>query len=183
MSIKQATRLVAAAACAALLVTSCDSTTNSQPDTAATRTPTNRTTSPSPSEGSSARQALAAYRAMWTDVQVLSATANYTDPRLGEHLAGQAYTTISENMSVEKAHGIIALGAPVLHPSIVTATSTRVTMRDCLDDSHWLTYYAATHKLSDTAPGGHRYVAATVTDENGAWKVTVLDTRGEGTCT
>lgn len=139
------------------------------------------TVSPSPS--APAQLALAAYTAMWGDVQALSETSNYTDPRLGDHLDGQAYTTVAQNMSVEKADGIIALGAPVLHPSVITATATTVTLRDCLDDAHWLTYYAATRKPTDNVPGGHRYVAATVTDENGTWKVTILDTKGEGTCT
>ena len=137
----------------------------------------------SPSPSTSGQQALAAYTAMWGDVQVLSETSNYTDPRLGDHLAGQAYMTISENMSVDKANGVIALGAPVLHPRVLTAGTTAVTLADCLDDTHWLEYYASTHKLTNNVPGGHRYVAATVTDENGTWKVTTLDVRGEGTCT
>ncbi len=137
----------------------------------------------SPSPSTSGQQALAAYTAMWSDVQALSETSNYTDPRLGDHLAGQAYMTISENMSVDKANGIIALGAPVLHPRVLAAGTTAVTLADCLDDTHWLEYYASTHKLTNNVPGGHRYVAATVTDENGIWKVTNLEVRGEGTCT
>ena len=137
----------------------------------------------SPSSSTAGQQALAAYAAMWSDVQALDQTSDYTNPRLGAHLDGQAYMTISENMAADKAKGIIGLGAPVLHPHVLSATATTVKLADCLDDTHWLSYYAATHKLSDEVPGGHRYVAATVTDENGTWKVTTLDVRGEGTCT
>ncbi len=175
------TALLITAAATAATVTACSTAGPTPHAEASTRTSPASVDSPSPS--TPARQALAAYTAMWADVQVLSETSDYTNPRLGTHLDGQAYTTISENMSVQKADGIIALGAPVLHPRVLTVNATTVTLADCLDDTHWLTYYAATHKLTDTVPGGHRYVAATVTDENGTWKVTILDTRDEGTCT
>lgn len=149
-------------------------------------TGTHAVASPDPaglSPSAPAQLALAAYTAMWGDVQVLSETSNYTDPRLGDHLDGSAYMTISENMSVDKADGVIALGAPVLHPRVLAADSTTVSVADCLDDTHWLEYYASTRRLTNNVPGGHRYVAATVTDEKGTWKVTTLDMRGEGTCT
>ncbi|MGH3627952.1 MAG: hypothetical protein ACRDRL_11005 [Sciscionella sp.] len=130
-----------------------------------------------------AAQALAAYEAMWTAVQLASVTSNYTDPRLGDHLAGQAYTTISENMAVNKANGIIGLGQPVLHPRVISSNASTVTLADCMDDTHWLQYHAATHTLVDNLPGGHRYSTATVTNQNGTWKVTVIDTRADGSCT
>ena len=129
------------------------------------------------------QQALAAYTAMWGDVQALSESSDYTNPRLGNHLDGQAYMTISENMSVNKAHGIIGLGVPILHPRVLTTSAATVTVADCMDDTHWLEYYASTRKPIDNTPGGHRYTTATVTDENGTWKVTNIDTRGDGSCT
>lgn len=119
---------------------------------------------------------------MWGDVQAVGQASNYRDTRLVAHLDGKALLTVSENMAADQAHGIVELGSPVPHPRVITATATTATLADCLDDTHWLTYYAATRTLTDTAPGGHRYVTATVTDENGTWKVTTLDTRGEGTC-
>jgi hypothetical protein len=154
------------------------------PQGSASRTPAPvAAASASASPSTAAQLALAAYTAMWGDVQALSETSNYTDPRLGDHLDGSAYMTVSENMSVDKAHGVIALGAPILHPRVLAANATAVSVADCLDDTHWLEYYASTRKLTNNVPGGHRYVAATVTDKNGTWKVTTLDVRGEGTCT
>lgn len=140
-------------------------------------------TAASPSPSTPSQLALAAYTAMWGDVQVLSETSDYTNPRLGEHLDGQAYTTISENMSVNKAHGIVGVGAPLLHPRVLAASATAVTLADCMDDTNWLEAYQATGKLVDSVPGGHRYTTASVTDENGTWKVTAIDTRGDGSCT
>lgn len=157
--------------------------------TATPRASASRATAPvaaasaSASPSTSAQLALAAYTAMWGDVQVLSETSDYTNPRLGDHLAGSAYMTISENMSVNKANGIVGVGAPVLHPRVLSTNATTVTLADCMDDRNWLEAYAATHKLVDTVPGGRRYTTATVTDDNGVWKVTAIDTRGDGSCT
>ena len=175
-----------AAATLAAMVTGCSQhsgNTASGTTTAGTTKAAPAAASGSPAPSGPAQLALAAYSAMWADVQALSETSNYTDPRLGAHLDGQAYMTISENMSVNKANGIIGLGAPVLHPHVVTANATTVSLADCMDDTHWLEYYAATRKLVDNVPGGYRYTAATVTDENGTWKVTALDTRQDGSCT
>jgi len=175
---------LAAAAALSALTAACSSGGTAMPQvTASSARPSPAAASVSPTPSTPAQQALAAYTAMWADVQTLSATSNYTDPRLGAHLDSQAYMTVSENMSVNKANGIIGLGAPVLHAHVVTSTATTVTLADCMDDTHWLEYYAATHKLVDNVPGGHRYTTATVTDENGTWKVTALDTRQDGSCT
>ena len=137
----------------------------------------------SPGSSTPAQQALAAYTAMWADVQAAGETSNYQNPRLAAHLAGQALLTTSENMAADKADGIIGLGRPELSDTaVVTATAITVTLHGCMSDEHWLKYYAATHILVDTVPGGRRYVAAIVTNESGTWKVTSLDVRGEGTC-
>jgi hypothetical protein len=177
------TALLITAAATAATVTACSSA-GSAPHAEATSTRTSPATADSPSPSTPAQQALAAYTAMWADVQAAGETSNYQDPRLAAHLAGQALLTTSENMAVDKADGIIGLGQPELSgTTVVTATATTVTLHGCMSDEHWLKYFAATHKPVDNVPGGGRYVAATVTDENGTWKVTTLDVRGEGTCT
>jgi hypothetical protein len=150
-----------------------------------------------PSASTPAGQALAAYRAMWADVQLVNqtltipapsgsaaspGTPSYQSPILQQHLDGAALLTIEENLDANEAHGIIGLGMPVLHPTVESASATTVQLRDCMDDTHWLEYYAASHTLVNNIPGGHRYTTATVTDENGTWKVTQLDTRDDGTC-
>ena len=177
-------RVGALALTAALAAAACSTTTPAQ-KSEPTRTGTAMfptSAGPSASASTPAQLALAAYTAMWGDVQAAGATSNYQDPRLAAHLGGKALLTVSENMAADQAHGIVELGTPVPHPRVLTATASTATLADCLDDTGWLTYYAATRALTDTVPGGHRYVTATVTDENGTWKVTTLDTRGEGTC-
>ena len=175
---------VAAVALGAALATAACTASTPAPAPEPTRTgapPSPAVISPSPA--SPAQQALAAYAAMWADVQAAGETSDYQDPRLAAHLDGQALLTTSENMAVDNADGIIGLGRPELSDtSVVTSTATTVTLHGCMSDEHWLKYYAATHTLVDTVPGGRHYVAATLTDENGTWKVTTLDVRGVATC-
>jgi hypothetical protein len=76
-------------------------------------------------------------------------------------------------------------GEPVLHPTVAAlkplTNPTRATVRDCLDDTHWLNYKSS-GGLQDNQPGGHRLVNATVTLAGGVWKVSILQTGAEGTC-
>jgi hypothetical protein len=174
---------VAAVALGAVLATAACTASTPAPAPEQTRTSAPPSPAVSPSPPSPAQQALAAYTAMWGDVQAAGETSDYQDPRLSAHLGGQALLTTSENMAADKADGIIGLGRPDLSgTSVVTATATTVTLHGCMNDEHWLKYYAATRTLVDNVPGGRHYVAATLTDENGTWKVTSLDVRGEGTC-
>ena len=175
--------VLAALAVLAVLATACSGGATASPRPSSPSATASPAAAADAAPSTPAQLALAAYTAMWADVQVLDQSANYTNPRLGDHLDGQAYMTISENMAANKAKGIIGLGAPVLHPRVLTASTSAVSLADCLDDRAWLTYFSATHQLTDNTPGGHRYVTATVADEHGTWKVTTLDVRGEGTCT
>lgn len=175
------TLMRAAGALAALMVAAgCASSSLGRP--AASPPPTTASAA-SPSPSSPAQQALAAYRAMWADVVAASATSDYQATDLTDHLAGQALVTLTENMAVLQAHGIIALGSPTLHPNVITTSPTSITLRDCLDDTHWLQYYASTHQLVDNTPGGHRYTTATIQDQAGIWKVTEMTVEADGTCT
>lgn len=173
-----ATALIAAAA----TVTACSSASPTPQAAAPSAHPSPATASASPTPSSPAQLALAAYTAMWGDVQAVGVTSNYQDPRLAEHMQGQPLSTFRENLAEEQSKGIVGRGAPVLHPQVLSATPTSVDLADCLDDRAWLEVYASTSKPVDAVPGGLRYVTATVTDEGGSWKVRALNVRGEGTC-
>jgi hypothetical protein len=138
--------------------------------------------SESPSTSNPATEALAVYEAMWKDVTAAGATGNYQASYLSNHLAGQALLTITDNMASEKKQGIVGQGAPVLHPVVTSATASTASISDCLDDRAWLQVYASTGKLVDEVPGGFRATTATVTDQDGNWKVTQINTGADGTC-
>jgi hypothetical protein len=167
--------------CLAALASACSSA--GEPTTAATTAiPAAGTPAPSASTSSPAAEALAAYAAMWKDVAEADNTADYQAAYLGDHLAGQALLTITDNMAVEKSEGIVVHGAPVLHPVVTYASVSTVAISDCMADQAWLEYRAATGKLLDDIPGGFRATTATVTDQNGIWKVTQINTGADGTC-
>jgi hypothetical protein len=169
--------------CLGFSATACSSGAGTTANPGTTRAASARaTTPPNPSALSPVAQAIAAYDAMWSEVAEASYTADYQAPYLTDHLAGQALTTITENMAVEQYQGVVARGSPVLHPVVTTATPTSVHLSDCLDDRGWLQYNAATGALLNSVPGGFSATTATVTDENGIWKVTQLNTGNEGTC-
>jgi hypothetical protein len=151
------TRPIATAALAgviAAIATACSSSSGSS--TAATSNAATRqaTASASASAPSPAAEALAAYAAMWKDVAQADNTADYQASYLGDHLAGQALLTITDNMAVEKSEGIVVHGAPVLHPVVTSASASTAAISDCMADQAWLEYRASTGKLLDNIPGG-----------------------------
>ncbi len=166
----------------AALAAACSSSAGSSTaaaSSAATRLPT---ASARPSASSPAAEALAAYAAMWKDVAEAINTDDYQASYLNNHLAGQALLTITDNMAAQKSQGIVGHGAPVLHPVVTSATASMAAISDCLDARAWLQYYATSGKLVDNVPGGFRATTATVTDQNGTWKVTQINTGADGTC-
>ena len=136
----------------------------------------------SPSTPSPAVEALAAYAAMWKDVAEASNTSDYQAAYLSDHLSGQPLATIKQNLAAEKKQGVVAHGAPVLHPVVTSASAASVTLSDCTDDRAWLQVFASTGKPVNDIPGGYRATTATVTDQGGSWKVTRLYSGADGTC-
>jgi hypothetical protein len=175
--------LAAASIAVGVLSQGCSTSSSSKTDVhqpTATSSPVAANASPKPA--TPGQQAMAAYLAMWADVATVGHTVDYQSPLLAVHLQGQPLLTFKENLAVDKSKGIVGRGTPLLNPTVVAEAPAVVTLRDCMNDEHWLEYYAATGKPVDNVSGGHRYVAATVTDANAAWKVTSLDVRAEGTC-
>jgi len=142
--------------------------------------------SPAGPAQSAARLALAAYTGMWQEMQAAGVTADWKDPRLASYASGQALGTLVTGLRNARDKGIVVKGTIVTHPragSVTPAASPdRVMVTDCLDDAHWLNYGAATGKLQNNVPGGHRLVEAVVTKSAGQWAVSRLAVHAEGTC-
>jgi hypothetical protein len=135
-------------------------------------------------------QALTSYRAAFADWAAVTAVANkadYQNPRLADHMSGQALETVTQsvyvNTNVDQA---ITKGAPVLHPSVgevVPANDpTQVVVNDCVDTSNWLLWTSDGSRLYNNVPGGHRKTQSLVVYANGAWKVSQLYMQKVGTC-
>ena len=105
-----------------------------------------------PSTAAADAQALAAYRAAfadWTAVEAPASKADYQNPRLNNHLSGDAYTQVYNDVFVNtNVNGVSVRGAPVLlHPNVVNSTPSgnpfQVLVADCVQTSTWTPVNAA----------------------------------------
>lgn len=132
------------------------------------------------------RLALAAYTGMWKEMQAAAVTADWRDPRLASYASGEALQILVKGLRSDHRQGLVVKGTLVIHPQVISAKPSgdpdQVVIRDCSDDSRWLNYVAATGKLQNNVPGGHRLVEALVTRASGQWTVARLVVRAEGTC-
>jgi hypothetical protein len=178
--------VLAAAAAGALVLAGGCSASSGHADKPAVSSP-RASTSPSPTAAqAAARSALAAYRGMWKEMQAAGGTANWQDPGLAKYASGKALNTLVTGLHNAHNAGLVIKGTLVIHPQVISeqpaSDPDQVVIRDCIDDSHWLNYYAATGKLQNNVPGGHRLTEAVVTNVAGGWTVSQLAVHAEGTC-
>jgi len=178
------TALPAAMAAVIMTAVGCDA---GPPAQAPTHSPAPAgTASPSSPARAANRLALVAYTGMWREMQAAGVTADWKDPHLAGYASGEALRILVRGLRSAARHGLVIKGTLVIHPQVISAkppgAPDQVVIRDCSDDSHWLTYAAATGKLHDHVPGGHRLVNALVTRNGSRWRVSRLAVYGEGTC-
>jgi hypothetical protein len=129
--------------------------------------------------------AVAAYRAMWQDLEAAGLTADPDSPRLGDHATGAALRLLKYGLSKDRQDGVIAKGAVILSPLVESAAPanmpTRVTIEDCTDSSHWLVY-KPDGTLKNDVPGGHHDTKATVQRFGSEWSVVDLTMGEAGSC-
>jgi hypothetical protein len=146
--------------------------------------PSSPTTSVSPDRNEQAQQhALAAYTSMWADFVTAAQTADWKYPPLGEHATGAALAQMVHGLHGQRQKGLVTKGPPPsFAPEIVKVASTSADVRDCVDDTHWVNYIAATGKLENNTPGGRRLVLAHVEARGGWWSVTGYSVGAVGSC-
>lgn len=119
-------------------------------------------------------------------MQAAGVTANWKDPKLALYASGSALATLVNGLHNDHNAGLVIKGTLVIHPQVISEQPAdnpdTVVIRDCTDDSHWLNYVAATGKLQNNVPGGHRLTEAIVTQAGGRWIVSQLAVHAEGTC-
>ncbi len=162
------------AAIAALGLTACSATATSGP---------HETTVPSGTTGpaSPADEALAAYRAMWSDLVAAARTSDFQSNGLSEHATGTVLTLFVRGLARDQLHGIVTRGQPVLHPVVTSSSANRATVTDCFDGTHWVEYKTS-GALAKNAPSGRRATTAKLIRTSGVWKVDQLSVGKVGTC-
>lgn len=125
--------------------------------------------------------ALAAYRAMWEDLEDAGLTADPNSPRLGDHATGAALRLLKYGLSKDRRDHVVTKGSVVLSPEVESAAPTQVMVEDCTDSSHWLVY-KSDGTLKDAVPGGHHDTRAVVRRFGHDWKVVALTMDQVGSC-
>ena len=133
------------------------------------------------------QRALDAYRGMWTAYAKAGLTANPDEPDLARYATGDALNTLVKGLTNYRKAGQILKGDVVNSPSAansaVSVDPSRVDVVDCIDDTRFLVYVAATGALVDDVPGGRRSTTAVVADTGGGtWKVSSFAVKAVGTC-
>ncbi|MFF4602722.1 hypothetical protein ACFY12_08215 [Streptomyces sp. NPDC001339] len=126
-------------------------------------------------------EALAAYRAMWSDLVAVSASPDPGSPHLEEHATGGALELMKYGLRRAVKEGVVSKGNPRLAPEAVSATDDEVTIRDCVDGTKWL-QYKLNGELKNDVPGSHFKADATVRRADGEWMVDRLYMHESGSC-
>lgn len=132
-----------------------------------------------------ARDALVAYRGMWSSFVEAAKTSDAESPELRKYASDQALRLIASGLYTDRDQGKVTKGDLVLSPKVTqvkpTKAPTEVTVLDCVDSTKWLEYKAS-GGLWDDKPGGKHRTTATVKRSDGTWKVSSFILEDSGTC-
>lgn len=142
-------------------------------------------TASSESPQAAVRDAVAAYRGMWSAYIAASNTGTTDPPELARYASGSALQVLDKGLADNHARGLTTHGVPQITPQVTSSgpngAPTSVTIGDCADDTRWLLYTKDGHP-ADSTPGGRHQVTATVNKAEGRWTVTAFAAEGAGTC-
>ncbi len=118
---------------------------------------------------------------MWKDLAVASAYADPEWPHLADHADDQALRLLRHGLEKAQAEDVVTKGAPEVDPSVMASDGNTVRLGDCVDESRWLRFTKAGAPKNDRTTSRSR-ADATVTREEGSWKVTTLSVNESNTC-
>jgi hypothetical protein len=183
MSVQKKSKGVAVAAAVLLahsLLAACSSPTTRVEEGSSAAAP-----SKSPVQPAVVQQAVAAYRAMWADMEGAATTSDASSPQLADHASGAALRLLQYMLSKDRQEGLVAKGSAILSPEVTSAkpseNPTRVDIQDCFDDTHWL-LYKLDGSLKNNVPGGHYATTAKAQLTDGQWKIMELHLGNVGSC-
>ncbi|ROP28130.1 hypothetical protein [Couchioplanes caeruleus] len=163
--------LVGLVAASVLLGAGC---TSDKPKSTPTSAPTPSAT---PSLGPSAaaeRDALIAYRGMWSAFVEAAKTSDPEAPDLNKYATGNALRLISSALYTNRSQDVVTLGELKIDPKVTALkpsdAPTEASVLDCVNDEKWLEHKKSGGLVNDK-PGGKHRTTATVTLTADGWKV------------
>lgn len=137
-----------------------------------------------PSSPTAEDTALEAYEQMWG---VLVDEARNQEPdysTLQDYATGDALALVEQGVFAEADEGVVARGAPVLSPEVISKEDSRIEIEDCMDSSDWLREDGQTGDLVEPSPEEPllRKIDAAVTFDGLSWKVAELQIWETGSC-
>ncbi|RZU48771.1 hypothetical protein EV385_0495 [Krasilnikovia cinnamomea] len=175
--------LVGLVAASVLLGAGCSS---GKPKGAPVPQPPSTSSTPSLEPGATAeRDALIAYRGMWSAFVEAAKTSDPEAPDLGKYASDQALRLIASGLYTDRDQGKVTKGNLILSPKVTgvkpAQAPTEVTVLDCVDSTKWLEYKVSGEPWDDK-PGGKHRTTATVKNSDGTWKVSSFILEESGTC-
>ena len=161
-------------------------TSDKTPDASASSpsAPTPATSSLGPSEVAE-REALIAYRGMWSTFVEAAKTSDPEAPDLPKYASDQALRLIVSSLYTDRDRRQVSKGELRIDPKVTatkpTAAPTEATISDCVNDETWLKYKASGGLVNDV-PGGRHRTTATVRLTPDGWKVASFILKEGGTC-
>jgi hypothetical protein len=138
-----------------------------------------------PPTSAAASGSVAAYKGMWAAFVDAAKTSDPDAPSLRQYADGDALKLIVSDLYTNRQQGKVVKGDVVTSPDVASLrpadAPTEATIRDCVDDTHWLEYRKS-GELWDNNPSGRRRMTATVRSTAGTWKVFAFTLEGLGTC-
>jgi hypothetical protein len=131
------------------------------------------------------RDALSAYRGMWSAFVEAAKTSDAEDPALRSYASDQALSLIASGLISDREQGRVTKGDLILNPTVTEVkpaqAPSEATVLDCVDSTKWL-LYRTSGELWDNEPGGKHRTTATVKRSDGTWKVSSFILEESGTC-
>ena len=130
---------------------------------------------------SEAAAVVAGYRAAWHAFEDALDNANPNDPLLASTMVDPQLQGVKANLLADQRQGIVGRGPTTVHPKVVSLSTARATIVDCVHSATELVYASSGTPVPPVTPPENDGVSATMVLSNGVWKLE-KQTVSDGKC-
>lgn len=122
-------------------------------------------------------EVLASYRASWDAFTVAADPPNPEYPALAEFKTGTALAVAQQSLTRYRERGQVVRGNTELNPRVISVTSLRAEVEDCVLDQSALLDVSG--RVVEAPTGGRERWRAVLVATDGRWKTEDMRTQGE----